>query len=188
MDDWRKIGIGLSTAGAFFTILGVLMFFDKALLAMGNVRASSDCCRCRKRAAHSCLQDHLSYDPTSHVRPQLLFLAGVVLLIGFEKTFRFFFQMRKWKGTACFFGGIMLVLFGWAMIGMCVEFWGFLNLFSDFFPIALGLMRNMPVIGSILSWSPIRAVRQQHSNSAHALRSSSLPPPSPVRYMRSAWL
>ena len=55
MDDWRKIGIGLSTAGAFFTILGVLMFFDKALLAMGNVRASSDCCRCRKRVAHSCL-------------------------------------------------------------------------------------------------------------------------------------
>ena len=131
MDDWRKIGIGLSTAGAFFTILGVLMFFDKALLAMGNVRASSDCCRCRKRAAHSCLQDHLSYDPTSHVRPQLL---------------------------------------------------------SDFFPIALGLMRNMPVIGSILSWSPVRAVRQQLSNSAHAFGSSSLPPPSPARYMRSAWL
>jgi len=124
MDDWRKIGIGLSTAGALFTILGVLLFFDKGLLAMGN----------------------------------LLFLAGVVLLIGFEKTFRFFFQMRKWKGTACFLGGIMLVLFGWAMIGMCVEFWGFLNLFSDFFPIALGLMRNMPVIGSILSWSPIRAI------------------------------
>jgi len=170
MDDWRKIGIGLSTAGALFTILGVLLFFDKGLLAMGNVRASSDCCRCCIWAENSCLHNHLSHDPTSHVRPQLLFLAGVVLLIGFEKTFRFFFQMRKWKGTACFLGGIMLVLFGWAMIGMCVEFWGFLNLFSDFFPIALGLMRNMPVIGSILSWSPIRAVRQQHSNSAHALR------------------
>lgn len=38
LDDYRKIGIGLSTGGLLFTILGVLMFFDRGLLAMGNVR------------------------------------------------------------------------------------------------------------------------------------------------------
>ena len=38
MDDYRKIGIGLSSGGLFFQLLGVLMFFDKGLLAMGNVR------------------------------------------------------------------------------------------------------------------------------------------------------
>ena len=68
---------------------------------------------------------------------QLLFLSGVLLIIGPSKTFRFFFQMRKWKGTACFLGGIALVLYGYAMIGIVIEGWGFLNLFGDFFPTAL---------------------------------------------------
>ena len=41
MDDWRKVGIGLTTAGGFFQLLGVLLFFDKGLLAMGNVHTAS---------------------------------------------------------------------------------------------------------------------------------------------------
>ncbi|KAK9818319.1 hypothetical protein WJX72_010513 [[Myrmecia] bisecta] len=37
MDDRRKIGIGLTGFGFLFTFLGVLFFFDKGLLAMGNI-------------------------------------------------------------------------------------------------------------------------------------------------------
>ena len=37
IDDTRKIGFGLSAAGVLFTVLGVLLFFDRGLLAMGNV-------------------------------------------------------------------------------------------------------------------------------------------------------
>ncbi|KAL1500526.1 hypothetical protein AB1Y20_013182 [Prymnesium parvum] len=123
MDDYKKIGIGLTGAGLLFMLLGVLMFFDKGLLAMGNI----------------------------------LFLSGVVMIIGAKKTFKFFFQKRKAKGTACFLGGILLVLYGWAMIGIFVEGFGFLNLFGDFFPIALGFLRNMPIIGSILTLPVIRS-------------------------------
>eukprot|EP01047_Picozoa_sp_COSAG01_P069849 COSAG01_NODE_10443_length_2164_cov_1.986441_4_plen_81_part_00 len=36
--DSRKIGFGLTAFGMLFTMLGVLFFFDQALLAMGNVR------------------------------------------------------------------------------------------------------------------------------------------------------
>ena len=59
--------------------------------------------------------------------PQILFLSGVVMIIGAMKTFKFFFQKRKAKGTACFLGGICLVLYGWAMIGILVEGFGFLK-------------------------------------------------------------
>jgi hypothetical protein len=40
VNDNRKIGIGLTLFGALFLFLGVLLLFDKALLALGNVRAN----------------------------------------------------------------------------------------------------------------------------------------------------
>ena len=33
-----EIGVGLTAFGLLFTVLGVLFFFDRGLLAMGNVR------------------------------------------------------------------------------------------------------------------------------------------------------
>ena len=57
--------------------------------------------------------------------------------MGVKKTGKFFFQAHKWKGTSCFLGGILCVLYGWAFIGILIEGWGFLNLFGDFFPTAL---------------------------------------------------
>jgi hypothetical protein len=52
------------------------------------------------------------------------------MVIGVQKTIKFFFQQRKLKGTVCFLGGIVLVIIGWAFIGMCVEVFGFINLFG----------------------------------------------------------
>jgi len=36
-----EIGVALTTFGALFMLLGVMLFFDGALLALGNVRLSS---------------------------------------------------------------------------------------------------------------------------------------------------
>lgn len=133
-----------------FQLLGVLLFFDKGLLAMGNVCAF---CSIDVMRLHSCIHNR--------VLLQVLFLTGVVLIIGFAKTYRFFFQKRKAKGTACFLGGIGIVLYGWPVAGMCIECWGFLNLFGDFFPMALGVCRQMPVIGTILNLPPVRALTER---------------------------
>jgi len=115
--DFQKIGVGLAGFGVAFLFLGVLLLFDKGLLAIGNI----------------------------------LFLSGLAFVIGLERTFRFFFQWHKAKGSAAFFGGIMIVLFGWPIVGMCVEAYGFVVLFSGFFPVAINFLRRIPVIGSLLN-------------------------------------
>ena len=91
---------------------------------------------------------------------QLLFLLGITLLIGFKKTLIFFRRPTKLRGTLCFLGGIALVLAGWPVVGMVVEVFGILNLFGNFFPIVLSLLRNMPVVGPVLQHPVFTKVSQ----------------------------
>ena len=68
MDDTRKIGFGLSAAGVLFTVLGVMLFFDRGLLGLGNVSSnhsasiSANPVRCSASAvrASSMLMDNCS--------------------------------------------------------------------------------------------------------------------------------
>jgi hypothetical protein len=95
-------------------VLGVILFFDGALLALGNVRAMLLAC----------------YDHGRGVRQQVLFISGLTLIIGPQKTFYFFARKQKIRGTICFLGGIILVFLKWPFIGVIVETFGFLNLFG----------------------------------------------------------
>ncbi|KAI8831103.1 hypothetical protein BC829DRAFT_409968 [Chytridium lagenaria] len=99
LSDSQKIGVGLTVSGILFMFLGVILFFDGGLLAIGNI----------------------------------LFLAGLLL------------------GTIMFFGGILMVFFKWPIIGMCIEIFGFVNLFGDFFPVVLSFMRKLPIVGNVLN-------------------------------------
>jgi hypothetical protein len=81
-------------------------------------------------------------------------------MIGFSRTLKFFNPWKKGteklKGIICFFCGILLVLFGWPMIGILVEAYvafvlsyhththtqtknryGIFKLFGSFFPIMI---------------------------------------------------
>ncbi|KAE8613008.1 hypothetical protein XENTR_v10007530 [Xenopus tropicalis] len=93
--DSQKIGMGLTGFGVFFLIFGMLLFFDKALLAIGN--------------------------------------------------------KHKVKATGFFLGGVFVVLVGWPLIGMVLEIYGFFLLFRGFFPVVIGFIRRIPVLGSLLN-------------------------------------
>jgi len=109
LSDQQKIGTFLVAFSIFFSGFGVLMFFDRGLLSVGN----------------------------------LLMIPGVSLLLGVDKTKDFLFQSQKIKGLVCFFGGLLLVLIGWGFTGFIVEAFGFINLFGDFFPIAMTFIQSI---------------------------------------------
>ena len=116
MSDARKIGMGLTAFGVFFTALGIFMLFDQALLSMGN----------------------------------LMFIAGIVLTIGPSHVGAFFLQKHKLRGTGTFFVGMTMVLFGWPKLGICIEIFGFVNLFGNFFPVAMGFVKRVPYVGPLV--------------------------------------
>lgn len=61
---------------------------------------------------------------------QILFISGVVCIIGVYNAFRFFFgSADKMKGTSFFLSGVMCVLLFSPMLGMLVELVGLYYLF-----------------------------------------------------------
>ncbi len=78
---------------------------------------------------------------------QILFLIGLTIIIGPQKTLLFFARRQKAKGTAAFFGGLALILFRWPLVGFCVELYGIMVLFGDFLGTIAGFARNVPVVG-----------------------------------------
>mmetsp|Transcript_4452 Transcript_4452/g.9672 ORF Transcript_4452/g.9672 Transcript_4452/m.9672 type:complete len:140 (+) Transcript_4452:204-623(+) len=116
ISDNAKIGTGLLAGGVACLFLGVLFFFDPALLALGDV----------------------------------LFLIGLTLTIGPSRTLRFFSRRDRIRGIISFFGGVVLVMMRWGMIGMILQLYGLVYLFGQFFPIISQSMQDTPVIGDIL--------------------------------------
>ncbi|XP_065793073.1 vesicle transport protein GOT1A [Muntiacus reevesi] len=82
----------------------------------------------------------------------LLFLTGLSLIIGLRRTFSFFFQRHKLKGTSFFLGGVAVVLLRWPLLGMILETYGFFSLFRSFFPVAFGFLGstyNIPFLSAL---------------------------------------
>jgi len=74
----------------------------------------------------------------------ILFLLGLLIIIGLQKTFVFFARPQKLKGTAAFIIGIVLILVRWAFVGFLVELYGIFVLFGDFFSTIAGFAGSVP--------------------------------------------
>lgn len=80
----------------------------------------------------------------------LLFVIGLVLIIGPHRTFAFFSRPRKLRGTICFILGIVLILMKRSLVGFALESFGILGLFGDFFGTIIQFLRSIPYIGDLL--------------------------------------
>jgi hypothetical protein len=120
--DNQKIGIGLCLIGSLCIGLGVVMFFDRTLLALGN----------------------------------LSFMGGLTLVLGYQKTLKFFLRREKKIASGCFFCGFFLVLYGFAIIGSIIQLYGFWKLFAAFIPNVIHSLKMIPGIGTILDLPGIR--------------------------------
>ena len=80
----------------------------------------------------------------------LLFVAGVALVMGPIRCKAYFLERRRLRATACFFSGITMVMLGWCFIGLLVQGFGWLNLFGNFFPMVSRLLEALPVVGPVM--------------------------------------
>lgn len=67
----------------------------------------------------------------------VLFLSGITMTIGARRTFVFFFKRKQMRGNLFFFGGVVLVFFRWAVIGMGLQVRGRRISLFNFFTTAL---------------------------------------------------
>lgn len=65
----------------------------------------------------------------------VLFLVGITLLLGPQRTFAFFARRQKWRGSSAFWAGIVLILMRWTFVGFAVECVGIFYLFGEFFKV-----------------------------------------------------
>eukprot|EP00960_Hanusia_phi_P073844 768100-Hanusia_phi.AAC.5 len=112
--DCEEIGIGLTGMGLLFTMLGVLLFFDGGLLAVGNSapvpgRHVIDPWICSNEAFVSCMwqrsgdKEHLHWNrflKKEKLRGSVLFFLGILLVADY---------LQKGSGSA------------WVSLGACLE-------------------------------------------------------------------
>ncbi|KAM7253157.1 hypothetical protein ACFE04_025775 [Oxalis oulophora] len=128
MHPLTEIGLGLTGFGIFFSFLGIIFFFDKGLLAMGNI----------------------------------LFISGVSLTIGLKSTMQFFMKPQNYKGTISFGAGFFLVVIGWPVLGMILESYGFIVLFSGFWPTLSVFIQKVPILGWVFQQPYFRSFFERY--------------------------
>jgi hypothetical protein len=81
----------------------------------------------------------------------VLFIIGLVLIIGPQRTITFFTRPNKIRGSLCFMLGILLILLKHSFFGFILESFGILGLFGDFFGTIVQFLRSVPYVGTLLS-------------------------------------
>ncbi|CDW56635.1 vesicle transport protein GOT1B [Trichuris trichiura] len=138
--DCQKIGVGLAGFGVTFVLLGVVMLFDKGLLAIGNVLFISGLTFVIGigRTLRFFFQPH-------KLKGTMFFFTGIiVVLVGWPVVG----MLVESYGFVALFGYSFCQKFS-TIIPYC---------FSGFIPVAVNFLRRIPVLGTILNLPGIRQV------------------------------
>ncbi|TYH57707.1 hypothetical protein ES332_D08G108600v1 [Gossypium tomentosum] len=65
------------------------------------------------------------------------------------------------QGTISFGVGFFFVVIGWPIIGMVLEAYGFIMLFSGFWPTLAVFLQRIPIVGWLFQQPYIRSVRRE---------------------------
>lgn len=88
----------------------------------------------------------------------ILFLIGVLLIIGPARTYTFFARPASRRGSILFVVGLTLILFKWTFTGFVLESLGIVGLFGNFFSVIVQFLRSLPVVGPLLSHPAVAPV------------------------------
>jgi hypothetical protein len=91
----------------------------------------------------------------------ILFVAGVALVMGPQRCRSFFFDPKRRRASICYFLGISLVMMGWCFFGIILQGFGTLNLFGNFFPMVARVLEAMPVVGAFMRLSVVQTIMMQ---------------------------
>ncbi|KAI5433326.1 variant 2, Golgi Transport [Lathyrus oleraceus] len=89
---------------------------------------------------------------------KILFVSGVSLTIGLKSTMQFFMKRSNFKGTISFGIGFLILMVGWPILGMIIEAYGFIVLFSGFWPTVSVFIQKIPVLGWLVQLPFIRSL------------------------------
>ena len=70
--------------------------------------------------------------------------------MGLSQTIQYFVQPEKLRATICLGIGVLLVFIGSPLFGIALEVFGILNLFGNMFPIVMIMIKQMPIVGTML--------------------------------------
>ncbi|XP_048500808.1 vesicle transport protein GOT1-like [Beta vulgaris subsp. vulgaris] len=106
----------------------------------------------------TCLGVIFLFDKGLLAMGNILFLSGVALTIGLKSTLGFFTKPQNFKGTVSFGAGFFFVIIGWPIIGMILELYGFIVLFSGFWPTLAVFLQRIPILGWVLQHPIFRSL------------------------------
>ncbi|KAK2991201.1 hypothetical protein RJ640_027173, partial [Escallonia rubra] len=177
LTEQKKIGLGFIGFGVFFSFLGVILFFDRGLLALSNVRNLYKLCSL-------CVNLFWSKAMTES---GIFCLAGAAILLGWRSTLRIFTNRANYKGleyleifesahitkvllgsslklrwevkieaapngSFSFLLGLFFIFVRWPILGIILEIYACVVLFGGFWPSVKVFLYQIPVFGWILQY------------------------------------
>lgn len=169
VSDNRKIGIGLVGFGSLFLALGILLFFDRGLLALGNLLLLAGIILLigTRKALHF-------FTKRQKLRGTICFGIGIVLILTGMPTLG---MLVECFGIFNLFWCVIICSCAGAIKNYLFDFFFFFSttIYRNFFPMCISVLHNVPGIGSLMDIPAVSSFLYRISGSESSYRHNTLP-------------